>query len=386
MASVHFGISEKMENDLEMSNLAFAVIFTAEAVVKILGLQSKYFSDGWNVFDFIIVVVTNIGLAIKYGLNISFGPVAATVRAVRICRILRLINKLETLKLLFQAMINALPSLGNVASLLFLMYYIFASLGVQLFAKTQLGDNLDVHANFQSFGKAILTVMRCSTGEFWNGIMYDTVKQRDGCVSNPPYNSSYCGFNNEHGCIPINGCGTTIGYAYFLFFSWVVTFVFVNLFIAVILEGFEKSKEEDEDTGGAGLHQDEFNAFCAMWVAHDKELDWVCTQKQLYKIVAFLEPPMGLGLSELPPEREMKKHIAKYCIEKRGSNTTKQPFHFEDVSTAIARYVVESRRTDGPRAIDPVSGLPTKGIVQGKGQLANLKDTIEPGAHVKVLI
>ena len=132
MAAVHFGISDQATTDLENANLAFAAIFTVEFVIKVFGLQRKYFQSSWNNFDFVVVLITDLGLALQYGANLNFGPVAATVRAVRICRILRLINKLQTLKSLFQAMVNALPSLGNVASLLFLLYYIFASLGMQV--------------------------------------------------------------------------------------------------------------------------------------------------------------------------------------------------------------------------------------------------------------
>ena len=230
-----------------------------------------------------------------------------------------------------------------------------------------------------------MLVMRASTGEFWNGIMYDTTTNVDGCVSNPPYNASMCGFKESFTCTPINGCGTPIGYVYFLFFSWIVTFVFVNLFIAVILEGFEDSKAEDEDTSAQGLSVDEFNEFCCMWVKYDKEMDWFVTHDQLYKIIAQLTPPMGLGLTKVPPDAEMKKIIGKYGIMKRGGDTSKQPFHFEDVSQSMVRYVVSLRCPQSagaaPAEVDPITG---RQIVAGSNLVA--VDSIPPGTHVKVLI
>jgi len=224
--------------------------------------------------------------------------------------------------------------------------------------------------------------MRSSTGEFWNGIMYDTTTKAPGCVSNPPYNVSFCGFKDSHTCIPINGCGTALGYSYFLFFSWVVAFVFVNLFIAVILEGFEESKAEDEDTAEHGLSVEEFGEFCALWVKYDKEMDWFVTHKQLYKIISALSPPMGLGLKVVPAAEEMKKVVGKYGIMKRGADGSKQPFHFEDVAQSMARYVVGMRSDDEGAVyeLDPISGRP---IVAGSNVVV---ENIAPGQHVKVLI
>jgi len=71
-----------------------------------------------------------------------------------------------------------IPALTNIGGLLLLFLYIFSVLGVFLFAEVQLQTNLEIHANFQSFGLAFLTLIRCSTGEAWNYIMADTVRQR----------------------------------------------------------------------------------------------------------------------------------------------------------------------------------------------------------------
>jgi hypothetical protein len=70
-----------------------------------------------------------------------------------------------------------LPALTNIGGLLVLFLYIFSILGVFLFAEVKLQWYLDVHANFQSFGSAFLTLLRCATGEAWNAIMVDTMRQ-----------------------------------------------------------------------------------------------------------------------------------------------------------------------------------------------------------------
>jgi hypothetical protein len=345
MAAASFGQSDKVADDLEIANITCAVIFTCEAIIKILGLGKRYFWNNWDRFDFTVVVMTNVGLMLKYAFAVQVGPAAAAVRAVRIIRVLRLVNKMKTLKMLFSAMFNAIPSLCNVASLLFLMYFIFAVMGNQLFAKVALGENMDINANFQQFGSSLLTVMRMSTGEFWNGIMYDVVAQSDGCVESPKYDSTVCAFNGHaYGCTPINGCGTDMGFVYMIFFTWIVMFVFINLFIAVILDGFERSKADEEETGQFGLSEDEFDDFCALWVKYDSEMDWFVSQEEMYEILARLRKPMGLGLKKAKKMDDMKKEVAKYAIMKRSSGgQPTQPFHFDDVAEAVARYVVSQR-------------------------------------------
>jgi hypothetical protein len=71
-----------------------------------------------------------------------------------------------------------IPALTNIGGLLLLFLYIFSVLGVFLFAGVKLQENLDVHANFQSFTSAFLTLLRCSTGEAWDAIMVDTTRQK----------------------------------------------------------------------------------------------------------------------------------------------------------------------------------------------------------------
>lgn len=83
---------------------------------------------------------------------------------------------------------------------------------------------------------------RCATGERWNDLMHEFAETSD-CVPDPPYNPLMCGFSNTDGCVPLNGCGTQIAFAYFCSFTLLVTFVLLNIVIAVILEGFANEKD-----------------------------------------------------------------------------------------------------------------------------------------------
>ena len=67
----------------------------------------------------------------------------------------------------------------NVGALLILFLFLFSVLGVSLFSEVKLQETLTRHANFENFGRAILTLLRVATGESWVGIMYDCARQPD---------------------------------------------------------------------------------------------------------------------------------------------------------------------------------------------------------------
>lgn len=67
---------------------------------------------------------------------------------------------------------------------------------------------VDEQANFQTFWGSMVLLLRFSTGENWNGFMYDMVAERDNCESQPEYDPDMCGFTDHANCTPLNGCGS----------------------------------------------------------------------------------------------------------------------------------------------------------------------------------
>lgn len=143
-------------------------------------------------------------------------------------------------------MIVVIPALSNIGGLLLLFLYIFSVLGVFIFAGVKLQDNLDVHANFQSFTSAFLTLLRCATGEAWNYIMADTTRQKSILFQcNDEDDFSYADFiaNGNQ----TQQCGTKYAVIFFLGYFLMVPLIFLNLFIAIILEGFEQTSSKVND-------------------------------------------------------------------------------------------------------------------------------------------
>ena len=62
----------KYEQTLEILNYIFLVIFNLEAALKIIALNTYYFTvSRWNRFDFFIVIISDITLILNLTLNIE---------------------------------------------------------------------------------------------------------------------------------------------------------------------------------------------------------------------------------------------------------------------------------------------------------------------------
>ena len=313
MGSRHFGETHAAMQLAERANFGFAMLFTAEAVAKLLAVGWKqYVRSGWHRFDLGVVIATDLGLLV------GAGPLATAARVLRLGRVVRLLHRAPQLHVLFRAVVATVPSLMNITSLLLLFYFIFATLGMQLFATVRFDGELDEHANFRTFGSSMLTLFRSSTGEAWNNIMHAVAAVPPGCVSSPEYDARVCGFEGaplSPACVPLNGCGQpTWAYAFFAIFEvrgmasscifpfilsvptlsfsailrrcaaspprwkssahplhacypWFVPrqitigFIFVNLFVGVILDGFDvQQKRMDAETANRLVEREEGEA------------------------------------------------------------------------------------------------------------------------------
>jgi len=108
-----------------------------------------------QIFDFLIVLGTNLGLIVQWsstgGGNSNFSSVTTVIRTFRVGRIFRLVKRAKRLRQLFNTLLLTLPALGNIGGLLLLVIFMFTVMGVQNFAKVALQGDLNVHANFQDF-------------------------------------------------------------------------------------------------------------------------------------------------------------------------------------------------------------------------------------------
>ena len=163
-----------LTNALDGLGIFYAVIFVAEAAIKLYAMYpAAYFSDRWNCFDFFCVATTLIGYMA------GTGGGASVLRMLRIARVFRLVRNLKGLLMLLQHSDHVSAGLINIGALLFLLCFVYAVLGMNLFGKVKFGENLNEDANFTNFGNSILILLRMVTGEAWNAIMYDCMISED---------------------------------------------------------------------------------------------------------------------------------------------------------------------------------------------------------------
>ena len=122
-------------------------------ILKLIGLGKLYFIYPWNNFDMAIVIATDIGLLFKFFMTNagSFSSAASVVRGFRIMRMFKLIRSSVHMRLILDTVFNIMPQISNVMSLIVLLFFIYAALGINLFSGVMLQEKLDSKNNFQTF-------------------------------------------------------------------------------------------------------------------------------------------------------------------------------------------------------------------------------------------
>lgn len=230
-----------------------------------------------NIFDFTLV---NLWLAAEL-MQLFFGAllkpsILMILRLVRVARLVRIVNMSPGIKRILSTLALSLPALGNVGLLLFLIMYIYAVVGVQLFHKLAFGEFINEDANFTSFGRALLTLFRCITGESYNGLMHDSLVSED----------------MEPGrCSEADGtCGTWLAIPYHVSFQILAVHVVLQLVLAAILDTFSLQND-----GTFSLTPDQLAAFRKSWADLDPEATGFIAAQELGNVVRRAPQPLGFG-------------------------------------------------------------------------------------------
>ncbi|MDH3693933.1 MAG: ion transporter [Gammaproteobacteria bacterium] len=182
-------------------NRLVLLIFIVEAAIKIIAVApqyKRYFGDGWNLFDFSVVVLSLLP---------ATGEFAMIARMARLLRVLRLISTLPELRLIVATLVRSLPGLGHVILLLIIIFYMYGIAGYHL-----LHEHDPVH--WRSLGISLLTLFRVLTLEDWTDVMYAAMEMN------------------------------SFMWIYFVSFVVTATFVVINLFIAVVINNLEEAKQD----------------------------------------------------------------------------------------------------------------------------------------------
>ena len=176
-------------------------VFIVEAALKMFAQwprPDRYFRDGWNVFDFSIIVLALVP---------ATGSFAIIARMARLMRLLRLVSAVQELRLIVATLVRSIPSMLHIVVLMSLMVYVYAIIGYQLFHKHD-------PEHWRNLGVSILSLFRILTLEDWTDIMYKAMDYHP------------------------------LTWMYFVSFVVFGTFVVINLFIAVVINNLDEAKQE----------------------------------------------------------------------------------------------------------------------------------------------
>lgn len=195
-----------------LDNLITA-IFLAEILIRFAGEERKrdFFKQGWNIFDSIIVIASLV--------PVEESDMAFIGRLLRIFRVLRMVSIIPELRMLLNSLIKALPQLGYVMLLMFIIFYIYAAIGATLFG----------HINEELWGDisiSLLTLFRVMTFEDWTDVMYETM-------------TVY-----------------RLSWIYYLTFIFLTAFAFLNMVIGIVVSVIEKENAAQEHEQGEPSRSD----------------------------------------------------------------------------------------------------------------------------------
>ncbi len=192
-----------VENTLTVLDNAITVFFLVEILLRFFACPQKkrFLLDGWNLFDTIVVIGSLVPLDNSEAVLLG--------RLLRVFRVLRLISVVPELRFLINSLLKAIPRMGYIALLMFIIFYIYAAVGAIYFASVDKELWGDVAI-------AMLTLFRVATFEDWTDVMYATM---------------------EH---------YPLSWIYYLTFIFLTAFVFLNMMIGAILEvmGEEQNRKQ----------------------------------------------------------------------------------------------------------------------------------------------
>nr|XP_046196275.1 voltage-dependent L-type calcium channel subunit alpha-1D-like isoform X2 [Oncorhynchus gorbuscha] len=339
LAVQHYGQSATFNYVMDILNMVFTAVFTAEMVLKLIAFKPRhYFTDAWNTFDALIVVGSVVDIAItevnpteapqldESGNTEDSARISITFfRLFRVMRLVKLLSRGEGIRTLLWTFIKSFQALPYVALLIAMLFFIYAVIGMQVFGKVAMvdGTHINRNNNFQTFPQAVLLLFRCATGEAWQEIML-------ACVS-----GKLCDPESDYNPGEEMTCGASFAYIYFISFYMLCAFLIINLFVAVIMDNFDYLTRDWSILGPH--HLDEFKR---IWSEYDPEAKGRIKHLDVVTLLRRIQPPLGFG--KLCPHRVACKRLVAMNMPLNSDGTVM----FNATLFALVRTALKIK-TDG---------------------------------------
>lgn len=194
-------LMEQAGSVLVFLDSAALLIFIVELVLKLVVYKTKFFRNGWNIFDFLIVAITLVPAS--EGMSV--------LRSLRVLRVLRLVSLMPSMRKVVDALLRAIPGMSSVLALLLLVFYVAAVMATKLFGSS-------FPEWFGSVGKSFYTLFQVMTLESWSMGVARPVME----------------------LFPMS-------WIFFVIFILLTTFAVLNLFIAIIVDAMNSTEHEEQE-------------------------------------------------------------------------------------------------------------------------------------------
>ncbi|MEX2473867.1 ion transporter [Marinobacter sp.] len=198
-----YDVAPWLEQSLSVLDTGITLFFLLEILFRfgVCNDKKRFLFDGWNLFDTLVVIGSLIPLDNSEAVLLG--------RLLRVFRVLRLVSVVPELRFLINSLLKAIPRMGYIALLMFIIFYIYAAMGSMFFAKV----NEDLWGDVAI---ALLTLFRVATFEDWTDVMYETME-----------------------FYPLS-------WVYYLTFIFLTAFVFLNMMIGAILEVMSEEQNAEQ--------------------------------------------------------------------------------------------------------------------------------------------
>ncbi|XP_041651267.1 sodium channel protein type 4 subunit alpha A-like isoform X2 [Cheilinus undulatus] len=221
--------SFEKEEILYWFHFIFILIFLVEFILKVTALGRHYFFSGWNILDFVVLIVSIVGVFLydlmeKYFISPGMVPL---LRMARIARVVHLIRWNKRVRKFLWAFLLSLPALFNISFILLVVTVSFSIFGMFNFAYAKPSAGIDDMWNFETFRNSLICMLMTSTTSGWVGLLLPMMLKPPDCDP----------FKENPGLTGKGDCGNPLlGITFFCAFIVVSSLLLIHLYIAVILE------------------------------------------------------------------------------------------------------------------------------------------------------
>uniref|UniRef100_F1S1Y6 Sodium channel protein type 7 subunit alpha n=2 Tax=Sus scrofa TaxID=9823 RepID=F1S1Y6_PIG len=277
--------SLQMDIALYWINSVFVMLYAGECVLKLIVFHCNYFTSGWNIFDFMVVVFSITGLFLPLTVGYYLVP-PSLVQLILLSRIIHILRPEKGPKMfhdLLLPLMLSLPALLNISLLIFLVMFVYAIFGMYSFAYVKKGGGINDVSNFETFGSSMLCLFQVTVFSGWDQ-MLDAI-----------FNSKWsdCDPDKINPGTQVRGdCGNpTVGIIYFVSYILISWLIIINMYIVAVMEFLNIASKKKAKT----LSEDDFRKFFQVWKRYDPDRTQYIDSSKLSDFAAALDPPLFMA-------------------------------------------------------------------------------------------